>query len=125
MTLRKTIDFLLYDWLNTNSLTERARFADHCRETFCAVLDICERIARERYAPFNRLVDIQEPHFDGEKVIQPQATHDATAALGKALQQVASATHFFFHYELPKIGAWLSVVESRDATCANLPDDAF
>jgi butyryl-CoA dehydrogenase len=35
------------------------------------------------------------------------------------------ATQFFFHYELPKIGAWLSVVRSRDLTCANLPEDAF
>jgi butyryl-CoA dehydrogenase len=26
---------------------------------------------------------------------------------------------------LPKIGAWLNVVKSRDATCANLPEEAF
>ncbi len=44
------------------------------------MLDTCERIAREKYAPFNRLVDTQEPHFDGEKVILPQATHDAQKA---------------------------------------------
>ena len=80
MTLRTTLDFLLYDWLRIESLSERARFADHSRETFDAVLDTCERIAREKYAPFNRLVDTQEPHFDGEKVILPQATHDAQKA---------------------------------------------
>jgi butyryl-CoA dehydrogenase len=43
-------------------------------------LGTCERIAREKYAPFNHTVDTQEPHFDGEKVILPQATHDAHAA---------------------------------------------
>ena len=32
---------------------------------------------------------------------------------------------FFFHYELPKIGAWLSVVESRVMTCASFPEEAF
>ena len=80
MALRPTIDFLLYDWLHAESLTQRPRFADHSRETFDAVLDTCERIAREKYAPFNRLVDTQEPHFDGEKVILPQASHDAHAA---------------------------------------------
>ena len=80
MALRPTIDFLLYDWLHAEGLTQRPRFADHSRETFDAVLDTCERIAREKYAPFNRLVDTQEPHFDGEKVILPQATHDAHAA---------------------------------------------
>ena len=77
---RQTLDFLLYDWLDVQSLTQRARFADHSRETFDAVFDTCERIAREKYAPFNRTVDTQEPHFDGEKVILPQATHDAHAA---------------------------------------------
>jgi butyryl-CoA dehydrogenase len=71
MSLRPTVDFLLHDWLKVESLQSRERFADHSRETFDAVLDTCERIAREKYAPFNRLVDTQEPHFDGEKVILP------------------------------------------------------
>jgi alkylation response protein AidB-like acyl-CoA dehydrogenase len=84
MSLRPTVDFLLYDWLNAVSLNERERFADHSRETFDAVLDTCERIAREKYAPFNRLVDTQEPHFDGEKVILPQCTHDANRAYAES-----------------------------------------
>lgn len=80
MSLRPTLDFLLYQWLGAESLNQRERFADHSRETFDAVFDTCERIAREKYAPFNRLVDTQEPHFDGEKVILPQATHEANKA---------------------------------------------
>jgi hypothetical protein len=80
MSLRPTLDFLLYDWLKADRLSERSRFADHSRETFDAVLDTCERIARDKYAPFNRLVDTEEPRFDGEKVILPQATHDAHKA---------------------------------------------
>ena len=80
MSLRSTLDFLLYQWLGAESLNQRERFADHSSETFDAVLDTCERIAREKYAPFNRLVDTQEPHFDGEKVILPQATHEAQKA---------------------------------------------
>ena len=75
--MRPIVDFLLHDWLQVERLTARDRFADHSRETFSQVLDTCERIARERYAPFNRLVDTQEPHFDGEKVILPQATKEA------------------------------------------------
>jgi alkylation response protein AidB-like acyl-CoA dehydrogenase len=84
MSLRPTIDFLLYDWLKAEALNTRERFADHSRETFDAVLDTCERIAREKYAPFNRLVDIEEPRFDGEKVILPQATHDANRAYAES-----------------------------------------
>jgi butyryl-CoA dehydrogenase len=80
MKLRATIDFLLHDWLHTEQLSSRVRFADHSRETFDAVFDTCERIAREKYAPFNRLVDVEEPRFDGERVILPQASKDAADA---------------------------------------------
>src|SRR5512133_1458376 len=83
--MRATLDFLLYDWLHAERLTQRARFADHSRETFDAVLDTCERIAREKFAPFNRTVDVEEPRFDGERVILPKAAkeaYDAYAASG-------------------------------------------
>jgi butyryl-CoA dehydrogenase len=50
--------------------------------------------------------------------LDPQATQlDTQGRLG--------CTQFFFHYELPKIGAWLSVVQSRDMTCASFPEGAF
>jgi len=78
--MRRSVDFLLHDWLHVGSLAERSRFAEHSRETFDAVLDTCERIARERFAPFNRLVDTEEPRFDGERVILPRATHEAWQA---------------------------------------------
>ena len=35
------------------------------------MLDTCERIAREKFAPFNRMADTEEPRFDGEKVHLP------------------------------------------------------
>ena len=35
------------------------------------------------------------------------------------------ATAYFYHYELPKITAWLNVVNSRDLTCANMAEDEF
>ena len=84
MSLRPTLDFLLFDWLHADTLPERERFADHSKDTFDAVFDTCERIAREKYAPFNRTVDTQEPHFDGEKVILPQCTHDAQKAYAES-----------------------------------------
>jgi butyryl-CoA dehydrogenase len=80
MAMRETLEFLLNDWLRVNALLDRPRFADHSGETFTQVLDTCERIAREKFAPFNRLIDTQEPHFDGERVHLPKATHDALAA---------------------------------------------
>jgi len=80
MSTRDTLDFLLYDWLKVDQLSARERFADHSRATFDAVLDTCERLARDKFAPFNRLLDTQEPRFDGERVHLPQATHDALQA---------------------------------------------
>ena len=82
--MRPIVDFLLQRWLNVASLTERARFADHSLETFNQVLDTCERIARDKYAPFNRLVDTQEPQFDGERVTLPAATHEAWKAYAES-----------------------------------------
>ena len=101
MTLRSTVDFLLYQWLNAESLNQRARFADHNRETFDAVLDTCERIAREKYAPFNRLVDTEEPRFDGEKVILPQATHEAHKAYVGSGMLTASEDYEIGGMQLP------------------------
>jgi alkylation response protein AidB-like acyl-CoA dehydrogenase len=96
-----TLDFLLYDWLRADTLSSRARFADHSRETFDAVLDTCERIAREKYAPFNRLVDTQEPHFDGERVVLPQATHDAQKAYAESGMLSAAQDYDIGGMQLP------------------------
>ncbi len=101
MSLRPTLDFLLNDWLAVEGLNQRERFADHSRETFDAVLDTCERIAREKYAPFNRLVDTQEPHFDGEKVILPQATHDAHKAYAESGMLSAAQDYDIGGMQLP------------------------
>ncbi len=101
MSLRPTLDFLLYDWLEAGSLSSRARFSDHSRETFDAVLDTCERIAREKYAPFNRTVDTQEPRFDGEKVILPQATHDAQKAFAESGMLSAAQDYDIGGMQLP------------------------
>jgi alkylation response protein AidB-like acyl-CoA dehydrogenase len=65
---RRDVDFLLYEWLDVESLTRRARYADHSRETFNAALDICEQIATDLFAPHNKKADQHEPHFDGEAV---------------------------------------------------------
>ncbi len=101
MTTRDTLNFLLYDWIKADALSARERFADHSRETFDAVLDTCERIAREKYAPFNRLVDTQEPQFDGEKVILPQATHDAHAAYAASGMLSAAQDYAIGGMQLP------------------------
>jgi len=78
--IRNTLDFLLYDWLDTQALSKRERFSGHERATYTAVLELCERLAAEQFEPFNRLIDTQEPHFDGQRVHLPDCTEQACAA---------------------------------------------
>jgi len=101
MRLRKTLDFLLYQWLDVESLSRRERFADHSRESFDAVLDICERIAREKYAPFNRLVDSQEPRLERDAVVLPQATHEAHRAYVESGMLGAAQDYAYGGMQLP------------------------
>jgi alkylation response protein AidB-like acyl-CoA dehydrogenase len=55
----------------------------------------------------------------------------AQAGLGQAgsdpnlLHGKLAACTYFFHYELPRIGAWLRVVETRDATCRTMDEAWF
>jgi len=82
---RRDLDFLLHEWLEVESLTQRPRYAEHTRETFDAALDTCERIATELFAPHNKKSDQQEPHFDGEHVHmipEVQTALDAFCAAG-------------------------------------------
>ncbi len=106
MSLRQTLDFLLYNWLSAPALTERPRFSEHSRETFDAVLDTCERIAREKFAPFNRLVDTEEPHTaldaDGSlRVVLPQATHEARLAYAESGMLAAAQDYEHGGMQLP------------------------
>jgi alkylation response protein AidB-like acyl-CoA dehydrogenase len=70
---RRDLDFLLYEWLDAESLVKRPRFAEHSRETFDAVLDLAEQIATEHFAPHNRKADEHEPRMvDGRVELIPE-----------------------------------------------------
>jgi butyryl-CoA dehydrogenase len=53
----------------------------------------------------------------------------AQARLGQGseylLQGKLAAMRYFFRYELPRIGAWLQVVETRDDTCRRMDEAWF
>lgn len=65
---RRDLDFLLFDWLDVESLTTRERYAEHDRDTFDAVLELSEEVATEQLLPHRKLSDSCEPQFDGERV---------------------------------------------------------
>jgi alkylation response protein AidB-like acyl-CoA dehydrogenase len=67
---RRDLDFLLYEWLDVTSLTERKRFAEHSRETFDAVLDLSADIAVKHFAPHNKKADANEPHMRADGTVE-------------------------------------------------------
>jgi alkylation response protein AidB-like acyl-CoA dehydrogenase len=89
---RADLEFLLYDWLDVESLVSRERYAEHSRETFDAVLDLSEQLATDLFAPANRVVDAHEPYVgeDG-KVVLP----DEVAAALKAYTESGLPTSVF------------------------------
>ncbi|RDH76310.1 acyl-CoA dehydrogenase [Mycolicibacterium moriokaense] len=81
---RRDLDFLLYEWLDVDALTKRARFAEHSRETFDGVLELCEELAERYFAPHNKKSDANEPTFDGNRVTVIPEVGEALAAFAKA-----------------------------------------
>ena len=80
----RDLAFLLYEWLRVERLCERPRYTDHSRETFDAALDTSQRIATDHFEPINKLLDAQEPSFDGERVHTPAALADALKVFNEA-----------------------------------------
>jgi alkylation response protein AidB-like acyl-CoA dehydrogenase len=99
--MRQTLDFLLHDWLRVEQLNTRARFAEHSAETYGAVLDLAEKLAREKFAPYNRLADQQEPFFDGERVHLPEPTQAAMRAYAESGLLAASQDEAWGGMQLP------------------------
>jgi alkylation response protein AidB-like acyl-CoA dehydrogenase len=81
---RRDLDFLLYEWLRIDELTKRERFAEHSRETFDGVLDLCEQLATRYFAPHNKKSDANEPSFDGETVTVIGEVKEAWDAFAQA-----------------------------------------
>ncbi len=71
---RRDLQFLLYEWLDTERLTERPKFADQSRDTYDDILELAERVATDRFAPHNAKADANEPYVgeDGRVVLIPE-----------------------------------------------------
>jgi len=98
---RRDLAFLLYEWLDVESLAKRPRFAEHSRETFDAALDTAEKIATDLFAPHNRKADLNEPHFDGERVHMIPEVKPALAAFIAAGLMSAEHDEEFGGMQLP------------------------
>ena len=69
----RNLAFELYEVLDAEGLTQRARFAEHSRETFDAASGTARSIAETLFAPHNRKNDEHEPQYvDGAAVLIPE-----------------------------------------------------
>lgn len=80
----RDLQFMLFEWLDVEQLAERPRFAQHDRDTYDALLALCEQLATEHFAPHYRRSDTEEPVFDGEKVLLIPEIATALEAFAKA-----------------------------------------
>ncbi|MBZ2168590.1 acyl-CoA dehydrogenase [Marinobacter sp. F4216] len=82
---RRDLAFQLYEVLDTESLATRERFREHSRDTFDAVIETADRLARDKFANHNSAADKQEPRFvDGAVEMLPDVKEafDAYAEAG-------------------------------------------
>ena len=81
----RDLEFLLYEFLDTEDLLQRPQYSEHSREIFDAVLKTAKTIAVDKFANHNQLGDANEPTFDGEKVTlipETKVAWDAWAEAG-------------------------------------------
>ncbi|KVD31279.1 acyl-CoA dehydrogenase [Burkholderia ubonensis] len=100
---RRDLAFLLYEWLDAEALAALPRYAEHSRETFDAVLDTCERIATDLFAPHAARGDREEPHFDGERVTLIPEVEPAVRAFADAGLIAAGHDEALGGMRLPKL----------------------
>ncbi|MDG2137738.1 MAG: acyl-CoA dehydrogenase family protein, partial [Luminiphilus sp.] len=82
---RRDLEFYLYEMFDVEALATRQRYEDHNRESFNAALDIAEKIAEDYFVPIRKTVDLNQPDWDGEKVVmipEIKIAYDAVAEAG-------------------------------------------
>jgi alkylation response protein AidB-like acyl-CoA dehydrogenase len=119
---RRDLDFLLFEWLDVESLTSRKRFEDHSRETFSAALDTAEQVATDLFAPHNKKSDNNEPHFDGTSVAIIPEVKTALDAFAAAGLLAAGQDYEFDGMQLPSV---MEKAVTAWFTAANVSTSAY
>src|SRR5690554_284181 len=60
---RRDLAFQLYEVMDTEALTQRERFSEHSKDTFDAVIETADKMAKEKFANHNSAADKDEPRF--------------------------------------------------------------
>jgi alkylation response protein AidB-like acyl-CoA dehydrogenase len=66
---RADLDFLLFDWLDTDALCGRERYAHLDRDALAAMLDAAQQLASQHFAPHAAVSDAHEPRIENGRVV--------------------------------------------------------
>jgi len=115
---RRDLDFLMFEFLELESLMRLPRFASIDREAVSAVLDSAQAVAEAMFLPIAGTLDAHEPHVEGGKV-------KIMAEVGAALSAFAEAGFFAAAFDEDVGGLQLPYTVTTAANgifaCANTP----
>jgi butyryl-CoA dehydrogenase len=120
MLNERDIEFMLYEFLNSESLSSRERYKDHDRQTFNEVISTTKAIAEKHFLPIRQKLDTHQPTFDGVKVhLLPELKPAIDAILESGLAS-ATADYEYSGMQLPPAvalmsGAYLTVAGGYSA----------
>ncbi len=122
---RRNLNFVLYEMLDAEGLTKHPLYSEHSRETFEAVIDVAEQIAREKFYPHMMASDAQEPVLvDGKVQLIPEIK-EALAAYAEAGFLAAHHRPELGGIQLPRLiglacQLWFSAANLPTATYSGL-----
>jgi len=103
MLNERDIEFMLYEFFDTEGLIQRDRYQDHDRQTFNEVLKTAKGIAENEFLPLRQKLDEHQPTFDGKTVSTIPELKPALAVLTESGLPSATADYELSGMQLPPI----------------------
>jgi len=125
MLNERDVEFMLYEFLNVTSLSERERYQDHDKHTFNEVVNTAKTIAEKYFLPIRQKLDTHQPTFDGVKVDLIPELKPAVDAVTDSGLNSATADYEFNGMQLPPAvsmiaGAYLNIAGGNSTGYAML-----
>lgn len=118
---RRDLEFILFELLSVDELTERERYYQHSRATFESLLDLCAHIAEQHFASHNQSNDFIEPKLvDGVVEVNPDIKK-ALEVLYRSGLMAATFDEEFGGLQLPETIAgacWMWLLAANPTTAA-------
>lgn len=99
----RDLEFMLFEWLDARSLTERPRFQGHSESTFRGVLELSKELATEHFAGHNRLNDLSEPRVHEGRVIVNGEVSEALRRFAESGLIAATIDEANGGFQLPEV----------------------